>query len=94
MRILNFLLLIVCLTFLSGCFSSTVVDDQKSDSQTDGDDFFNLANDLINRNSVGPALISLDEAYNSYSLLDDVSGKTKVLLKKQIFTVLKVTSKR
>lgn len=82
MRILNFLLLIICLTFLSGCFSSTVVDEQKSASQTDGDDFFNLANDLINRNSVGPALISLDEAFNSYSLLDDVSGKTKVLLKK------------
>ncbi len=82
MKILGFLLLIISLTFLTGCFSSTVVEDQKSASQTDGDDFFNLANDLINRNSVGPALISLDEAYNSYSLLDDVSGKTKVLLKK------------
>lgn len=82
MKILSFFLLIISLTFLSSCFSSTVVDEQKSASQTDGDDFFNLANDLINRNSVGPALISLDEAYNSYSLLDDVSGKTKVLLKK------------
>lgn len=82
MKILSFFLLIISLTFLPGCFSSTVVDEQKSVSQTDGDDFFNLANDLINRNSVGPALISLDEAYNSYSLLDDVSGKTKVLLKK------------
>ena len=82
MRILRFSFLIIFLSLLSGCFSSTVVEDQKSASQTDGDDFFNLANDLINRNSVGPALISLDEAYNSYSLLDDVSGKTKVLLKK------------
>lgn len=82
MRIFIFFLLIMSLTFISGCFSSTVVDDQKSASQTDGDDFFNLANDLINRNNVKPALISLDEAYNSYSLLDDVSGKTKVLLKK------------
>lgn len=74
--------LVLPLLFLAGCFSSTVLDQPKSDSQSDGDDFFNLANDLINRNQVGPALISLDEAYNSYSLLDDVSGKTKVLLKK------------
>jgi len=82
MKVFSFLLLTISFIFLTGCFSSTVVEEQKSASQTDGDDFFNLANDLINRNSVGPALISLDEAYNSYSLLDDVSGKTKVLLKK------------
>jgi tetratricopeptide (TPR) repeat protein len=82
MKGFRFLLLFGVIVFFYGCFSSTVVDDQKTASQTDGDDFFNLANDLINRNSVGPALISLDEAYNSYSLLDDVSGKTKVLLKK------------
>lgn len=76
------LLLFLPLLFISGCFSSTVMDQPKSRSQSDGDDFFNLANDLINRNKTGPALISLDEAYNSYSLLDDVSGKTRVLLKK------------
>ncbi len=75
-------LFLVPVFLLSGCFSSTVIDQPKSESQSDGDDFFNLANDLINRNQVGPALISLDEAYNSYALLDDVSGKTKVLLKK------------
>ena len=76
------LILFLPLIFMSGRFSSTVMDQPKSRAQSDGDDFFNLANDLINRNKTGPALISLDEAYNSYSLLDDVSGKTRVLLKK------------
>ena len=81
-KFILFLLALITPLFLSGCFSSTVIDEQKTASQSDGDDFFNLANDLINRNKTGPALISLDEAFNSYSLLDDVSGKTKVLLKK------------
>ncbi|KAB2909307.1 MAG: hypothetical protein LC102_00355 [Ignavibacteriales bacterium] len=76
------LVLPLFLLSFSGCFSSTTIDDQKTRSQSDGDDFFNLANNLINRNKIAPALIALDEAYNSYSLLDDVSGKSKVLLKK------------
>ncbi|GAB1350005.1 hypothetical protein MASR1M107_22200 [Ignavibacteriales bacterium] len=82
MKRLIFAFALVLPFFIAGCFSSTVIDEQKTASQNDGDDFFNLANDLINRNKTGPALISLDEAFNSYSLLDDVSGKTKVLLKK------------